>query len=273
MENRKAIVILSTVMAIALAVVSFFGAFDVVTYERDAASMAAQGAGQDLVNLVFVVPLLVFALIFMLRNSRIASFIFGGSVFYILYSFCIYAFGLHFNKFFLLYCLVLGSSLYSFILVILELTKMDVQNWFGEKVPIRLTGVYLLLISALFYILWFKDIIPAVLMDTIPKNVSNYNLLVNPVHVLDLSIALPGLILTAVLLMKKRRLGYILAPVLLVFVIILTIALAGMVMMTRARGITEDTSIAVIFIALAVISIVFLYLFLKNITVTKKGRA
>jgi Mn2+/Fe2+ NRAMP family transporter len=73
--------------------------------------------------------------------------------------------------------------------------------------------------------------------------------------------------------MKKRRLGYILAPVLLVFIIILTVALAGMVMMTKARGIMEDMSIAIIFIVLAVISIVVLYLFLRNITVTKKSRA
>jgi hypothetical protein len=259
-------------MAASLAVVSIFGAFDAVTYERDTPSMAAQGAGQDLVDLVFVVPLLVISLIFMLRNSRIASFIFSGTVFYLLYSFCIYAFGVHFNKFFLLYCLILGCSLYLFIIVILNLAKMDVQDWFGKKVPIRLTGVYLLLISALFYMLWLKDIIPAVLKNTIPKNVSDYNLLVNPVHVLDLSIALPGLVLTSVLLMKKRKLGYILAPVLLVFVIILTIALAGMVMMTKARGITEDLSIAIIFTVLAVISIVLLYLFLKNITVTKKDR-
>ncbi len=271
MENRKAIVILSTVMAIALAFVSYFGAFNVATYERDAASMAAQGAGQDLVNLVLVVPLLIVSLIFMLRESRIATFIFAGTVFYILYSFCIYAFGLHFNKFFLLYCLILGSSFYSFIFVILELSRKDVQNWFGKKLPIRLTGVYLLLISALFYMLWLRDIIPAVLKNTTPKDVSDYNLLVNPVHVLDLSIALPGLVVAAVLLMKKRRLGYILTPVLLIFVIILTIALAGMVMMTKARGITEDTSIAGIFIVLAVISIAILYLFLKNISVTKKG--
>jgi hypothetical protein len=209
----------------------------------------------------------------MLRNSRIASLIFGGTVFYILYSFFIYTFGLHFNKFFLLYCLILGSSLYAFILVILELNRMDVQDWFGEKVPTRLTGVYLLFISAVFYMLWLKDIIPAVFKNTIPKNVSDYNLLVNPVHVLDLSIALPGLILTGIFLMKKRRLGYILAPVLLVFIIILTVALAGMVMMTKARGIMEDMSIAIIFIVLAVISIVVLYLFLRNITVTKKSRA
>lgn len=273
MKHRKVIIILSTVMASALAVVSFFGAFDAATYERDAASMAAQGAGQDVVDLVFVVPLLVLSLIFMLRNSRIASFIFGGTVFYILYSFCIYAFGVYFNKFFLLYCLILGSSLYLFILVVLELSRMDVHNWFGENVPTKSTGVFLLLIAALFYVLWLKDVIPAILKDTMPKAVSDTNLLVNPVHVLDLAIALPGLALTAVLLMKKRRLGYILAPVLLVFVIILAIALAGMVMMTKVRGIAEEMSIAIIFIVLAVIGIVFLYLFLKNITVTKKGRA
>jgi len=271
MKNGKVIVILSTVMAIALAIVSFFGAFDAVTYERDASSMAAQGAGQDLVDLVLVVPLLVFSLIFTLRNSRTASLIFGGVVFYILYSFFIYAFGLHFNKFFLLYCLILGCSLYLFILFNLELTRMDVENWFGIKAPTRLTGLYLILISVLFFMLWLKDIIPAVLNDSIPKNVSDYNLLVNPVHVLDLSIVLPGLVVTAVLLMKKRRLGFVLAPLMLVFLIILTIALTGMVMMTRARGITEDTSITIIFIALAVVSLVILYRFLKNIAAPMKG--
>jgi hypothetical protein len=120
-------------------------------------------------------------------------------------------------------------------------------------------------------VLWLKDVIPAVIKNTTPKTVSDYNLLVNPVHVLDLSIALPGLILTAVLLMKKRRMGYILAPILLVFLIILAIALAGMVMMTKARGITENMSIAIIFLVLAVISTVFLYFYLKNIMVTKKS--
>ena len=273
MKHRKVIIILSTVMASALAIVSFFGAFDAATYERDAASMAAQGAGQDVVDLIFVVPLLVLSLIFMLRNSRIASFIFGGTVFYILYSFCIYAFGVHFNTFFLLYCLILGSSLYLFILVILELSRMDVQNWFGENVPTKSTGVFLLLIAAFFYVLWLKDVIPAIFENTIPKAVSEYNLLVNPVHVLDLAIALPGLVLTAVLLVKKRRLGYILTPVLLVFIIILAVALAGMVIMTKIRGVAEEMSIAVIFIVLAGIGIVFLYLFLKNITAVKKGRA
>jgi len=259
-------------MSTALAVVSFFGAFDTATYDRDSPSMAAQGAGQDLVDLVLVVPLVVLSLIFMMRNSRTAWFIFGGTIFYILYSFFIYTFGVYFNKFFLLYCLILGSSFYLFVLVILELSKMDVEGLFDGKVPNRLTGVYLLLISALFYLLWLRDIVPALLDNAVPPTVSDYNLLVNPVHVLDLSLALPGLIVTAVLLMRKRRLGYILTPVLLVFLILLTIALVGMVMMAQARGITEDMSIAGIFVAIALVSTVLLYFFLKNIPLNKKGR-
>lgn len=171
-----------------------------------------------------------------------------------------------------MYCLILGSSFYLFLLVILELSKMDVNSWFDEKVPVRLTGVYLILISALFTLLWLKDVVPAILKNSVPRTVSDNNLLVNPVHVLDLSLALPGLIVVAALLMKKRRLGYILTPVLLVFLILLTVALLGMVMMAQARGITEDMSISGIFVVLALVSAVLLYSYLKNIALDKKIR-
>ncbi|MBS0011955.1 MAG: hypothetical protein KFF49_11125 [Bacteroidales bacterium] len=81
----------------------------------------------------------------------------------------------------------------------------------------------------------------------------------------DISYALPGLIITAVLLLRKHNLAYILAPIGLVFMIVLTIALAAMVIMTRIKGISEDASLAYIFIILSVISIIFLYGFLIRI--------
>ena len=62
-----------------------------------------------------------------------------------------------------------------------------------------------------------------------------------------------------------------LEPVLLVFLIILAVALAGMVLISRARGITEDISIAVIFVGLAAVSAVFLSIFLKNIKPASKS--
>lgn len=263
--KKKNLSVLSLALAAALAVVSVFGAFFSSTYERDAPSMAAQGMGQDLVDLFLVVPLLVISLTLVLKGSRAAHFIFGGTVLYILYSFVIYAFGVHFNRLFLLYCLILGLSCYTLIIFLFRLNGMEVEHWFGTRVPSRLVGVYLIIVAAMFYALWLKDILPAVISNSIPKSVSDYNLLVNPVHVLDIGLALPGLIVAAVLLLKKRRLGYVLAPIFLVFIIVLAAALTGMVILLKVKGLSDDTSVAGIFIALALISSVFLFVFLKNL--------
>jgi len=263
-KNLKIVQILTFALAACLAVVSFFGVFVPNTYERDAASMAAQGVGQDIVNLFFVLPLLLLSLIFIARGSKIAIFIYSGTLFYLLYSFVIYSFGVHFNNMFLLYCLTLSLSFYAFVLIMYELNRMEVQDWFGNRTPVKSIGIFLLIISIMFYMLWLKDIVPAIWTDTVPQTVSDYNLLVNPVHVLDIAIALPGLIITAILLFKGRRLGYILAPIFLVFIIILTIALIAMVLLLKARNITDDISIAGVFVVLATLSTILLFLLLRN---------
>ena len=263
-KNLKILTVMSVILALSLVLVSYFGAFAPATYERDSTSMAVQGMGQDLVDLFLVVPVFLISLVLFQRGSRLAAFVYGGSLFYILYSFFIYAFGVNFNSLFLLYCLVLGLSLYSFILILVELSRMDVENWFKTGLPVRFIGIYLIIVSAMFYVLWLKDVVPSILDNTIPKSVSDLNLLVNPVHVIDMAIALPGLVIVAVLLMKKRRMGYILAPVSLVFVVIMAIALVGMVVMLKVKGISEDISIAAIFMVLALISAILLWVFIKN---------
>jgi hypothetical protein len=269
MTHQKAIVVLTVLMTAGLAVVSIFGAFDPGTYARDAPSMAAQGAGQDLVDLFLVVPGLAVSLALVLRGSRIALFVFAGVVFYVLYSFFIYAFGVHFNRFFLVYCLVLGTALYAFVLLVIDLSRMPVETWAEDRAPTRLVGIWLLAVAALFYLLWLRDTVPAVLGNTVPRSVGAYGLLVNPVHVLDLAVALPGLIVAAVLLMKKRRLGFILAPVALVFLVILAVALAGMVAMSKARGIAGDMTVAGVFLVLAVVSTTLLFALLKSLRTAK----
>jgi hypothetical protein len=263
--QTRIVSILSIILAVALAAVSYCGAFITTTYERDAISMAAQGVGQDIFDLLVVVPLLLISLLYMNRGNRAATFVFSGTVLYILYSFIIYSFGVHFNRLFLLYCLILGLSLYIFVLVIIQSAGMNVQEWVTDKIPLKTTGVYLIIIALLFYLIWLKDVVPAIINNSVPKSVSDYNLLVNPVHILDLAFALPGLIITAVLLMKKRKLGFVFTPVFLVFIILMALALAAMVVMLKLKGISEDLSVAVIFTILAVISLVILYGFLKAI--------
>jgi hypothetical protein len=267
LKQARLLIGLALVMTLALAIASYYGAFVSATYARDSASMGAQGMGQDMFDLFVVVPLLMISLAFTLRDNRIAFFLFSGTVLYVLYSYVIYAFGVHFNSLFLLYCVLLGTSLYSFLLAVFKLKGMQVQRWFGDRAPIRATGVYLIVTALLFYLLWLKDVVPAIVNNSLPATVADNGLLVNPVHVLDIAVALPGLVITAVLLLRKHELGYIFAPILLVFTVLLALALIAMVIVLKVRGISEDISVAGIFVILAAISAALLYLFLGSMRV------
>lgn len=255
----KSLRILTIILVIFLTVASVAGAFFPGTYDRDSASMAAQGTGQDLVDLFIVVPVLIASFIFAARGNRVAVLLYAGTLFYITYSFIIYCFGVHFNRLFLVYCITLGVALYSFILVMSGLQQLKVAEWF-DRAPVRWVSVYIVLVALVFYFMWLRTVIPAIIGDTVPAEVSDYNLPVNPVHVIDLVFALPGLILGSVLLWQKRGMGYIIASVAMVFMVLLTLALGAMVIELVIRGISEDFSVAIVFgvLSLASLSVVCL---------------
>ena len=238
--SKRLFYILTFLLAILLTIVSFSGSFIASTYQRDSLSIAVQGRGQDIFDLIFIVPLLIITMLLTLKGNKSAAFIYGGTLLYILYSFFIYCFGVHFNQMFLFYCFTLGTSFYLFVFYLVNLFKENVELWFN-KIPVKLIGGYLLFIALIFYPLWFKDIIPAILNDTTPATVSNYGLLVNPVHVMDISILLPSLVVTYIMLIKNKKTGFILTPVLLVFIILLSLALIAMAVMLIVNNISEDT--------------------------------
>jgi len=265
MDNyMKVILFLTLVLAAFLTAVSLAGAFDPATYARETASLAAQGRGQDLVNLFLVVPLLAISVLRMRKGSRIAQILLTGTVLYVFYSFVIYSFGIHFNHLFLCYCAVLGLSFYVLVWIIRGMSGQDFGKWFGSRMPARATGVFLLIIAVLFYMTWLRDTLPAVFNRTVPHSVSDNNLLVNPVHVMDMAVVLPGLMIAGIWLVRRQSPGYFLGPVLLVFIILMAVALAGMVLYSSVQGISGDASIASIFVVMAAAGGLFFILALKN---------
>lgn len=252
----KTLRILTFLLAFSLTIVSLAGAFSPDTYARDSASMAAQGVGQDLVNLFLGVPLLMISFIYAAKGSRISRLIYAGILFYIMYSFVIYSFGVHFNRFFLLYCFTLALSLYAFILVMSGFSKDNVAGWF-DYAPARGVSIYIFFVALVFYGLWLRSIIPATISNTVPSDITDNDFLVNAVHVIDLSFALPGLILGSVLLWRKKNMGYVIASISLVFMVFLTIALAAMVLMLVLREISEDFTVALVFGVLSISSLLF----------------
>jgi len=265
-DNRdKIFLALSMPLALLVAVEGYSGAFVSSTFSRETASYAAQGIGQDFVNLFIAFPFLIVTAILSYKGSKHATFMWSGIVFYLAYSFAIYSFATHFNFLFLVYCLIFGISFYSFVSFVLLTSKEPVNDWFDDRVPTKSVGIFFIASAALFYFVWLSEIIPAIIGNKVPASIVEGGLLTNPVHVLDIAIALPGLVITAIFLFRRKPLGLMLAPAFLVFITLMAVAIIAMVIAEHARGIQGDMSVAAIFGIITFVSILLLMKFLRSL--------
>ena len=264
-KNDPIILLLSVPLAILTAIVSFAGIFIENTYARENALYAAQGIGQDIVNLFIVVPVLLVAAFFAWRKSKLGLLIWSGIIFYLAYSYTIYSFGLHFNNLFIAYCSILGLSFYSLVYYLITSIKEPVSDWFAKETSTKSTGIFLMVIAVLFYFIWLSEIIPAILKNATPKSIIESGLLINPVHVLDIAICLPALTITGIALMKKKSIGFLLAPTMMIFCIFMAIAIAAMVFVMKAKGLEANLGLTIVFGLITLISSIFLFLFLRKL--------
>ncbi|HTJ53456.1 MAG TPA: hypothetical protein VL443_28570, partial [Cyclobacteriaceae bacterium] len=84
------------------------------------------------------------------------------------------------------------------------------------------------------------------------------------VHILDLSIILPAFLITGILILKKHNLGYLLAPVLLMFALLMDLTIAELMVVMKHYGVISDISVSVVMMILAIISLTLLLLLITN---------
>ena len=262
-KHDTIILLLSVPLAILTAIASYAGIFVESTYVRETTLYASQGIGQDIVNLFIVVPILLISSFYASRKSKPGLLVWSGAIFYLAYSYTIYSFGLHFNQLFILYCAILGLSFYSFVYFILSAHKVNTAELFSDKISTRSTGVFLIVIAVLFYFIWLSELIPSIYQNETPRSVIESGLLINPVHVLDLAICLPALLITGIALIKKRSIGFLLAPAMLIFCIFMAIAIAAMVLVMKLKGLDSDLVLFSIFGIITVISIFFMIRYVR----------
>jgi putative effector of murein hydrolase LrgA (UPF0299 family) len=199
------------------------------------------------------------------QKNKIGLFLWSGALFYIAYSYTLYCFAVHFNNFFIAYCFILGLSFYSIIYFLFKSLKENVTEWFDESIPGKSISIYLFVIAIIFYFLWLSEIVPAILNQKIPASIVENGLLTNPVHVLDLAFCLPALIITAILLLKKNAVGYLLVPAMLSLCLLMAVAIAAMVIVMKIKGLEADIILTVIFGVISLTSTVFLFKYLKGL--------
>jgi len=267
--NLKIVLWLSIPLAALVVFVSIEGLTTPNFYAAETSNWAAQSLGQDMADLFLVVPALIISSFLAYHKRKAALLVWGGVVAYLLYTFLIYCFALHFNQLFVFYCLILGLSFYSMLWFFnFQLNnKTSIENF--NKVPASFIAVYFMIIAVLFYFLWLAEILPAILKGETPASVKETGLLTNAVHVIDLSVVLPGIFITGLLLFKRKFLGYIMAPLLLSFFILMDLTICGLIIVMKNRGMEANIGIAMIMVALAIFSALLLVWYTRRMTLFK----
>jgi hypothetical protein len=239
---------------------SLAGIFRDATYANETANWSAQGVGQDVANLVAFAAMLVFGR-FAARGAPAAYAAWLGCMIYTVYAFAIYAFAIHFGPLFPAYVAVLGLSVYALgggLFGIREVKWRLVQD-----LPIRSIGWLLSVLGLMFYGLWLGEIITALAGDEVPQSVIDAGLPINPVHVLDLAVMLPALILAGVALRRRRAWAFLVAPALLVAVTLLGVGILAASATLAIRGEEVSAGPVLLVSVLTVVEVVAAARFLR----------
>lgn len=214
-----------------VAMASLLGLFADWPYQFETENWALQAQGQDVGNLLAVVVLLV-ATIRMRAGSVRAAQVWVGAQFYLLYAYLVYAFALHLGRLFLVYVAVLSLIAFSLIAALPAALRVPTT---GRVRARRFGGAVLIGTGALFALLWLSELVPALVSGEVPASLELAGLIVNPVHVIDLSVVLPGMIVVGVLGIRGTPTGALTLP-LLVFSTLMGLSIVAAMILITAAG-------------------------------------
>lgn len=260
MNVSKTALWLSVLDALFVLIASGVGILFKNIYARETPAWAVQAIGQDIVNVVAVVVLFV-AAYFVNKGSMRALLVWGGVLLYLIYAYVIYAFDIHFNRLFLVYVAIVGLSFYALVVSVLHLNLDRLRASFPAGS--RAVSVFLLLLGIVFSLLWLSEDIPAIVGGQIPQSVVTANVPTNPVHVLDLGLYLPAMLVTA--LWRKKLAGYLLAGPLLVFSVLMGSAILAIFLIMNGQGIPTSIGVEVFIALIILVSLVLSVLFLRTV--------
>lgn len=254
------------VIAALIAVTSIYGLHNSNAYILETANWAAQSRAQDLINLFIVVPILLVSAILAYKKSLAAYLIWLGNLAFIIYSFILYVFFVHFNAMFLLYSAILGATVYLLIysLVSVDLEKIKASIPLSAKL-IKIISIFMTALGGLFYLVWLKDIIPSLLGSKVPNSITEAGLVTNGVYVIDIAILLPALILSGYYLRKNKAIGYVLTGMLLPFSLIMMISIAFIIYYLGIKGLPTDSNVLSVFGFLSLLTLIITVLYYNNI--------
>jgi hypothetical protein len=231
-------------------------------YFNDSVSVASQAKAQDIVTLIIGIPLLLLSLILSNKNSIREKLLLLGTVGYFLYTYVSYTFLAAYNKFYLIYVLIMTLSFFSFIRCYTSNELKEVKNHFGSNFPKKYIGIFNIFTGIGIGILWIGTIISS--FGKSPYILEHYSTLV--IQGLDLGFIVPIAILSGILLIKNSSLGYLLTSVVIIKGATLLLAIGMMIIFMVFSGVEVPIIQMSMFPFFALVFTINLIIVLKSIS-------
>lgn len=221
--------------ALAFAAIGAAAGLFVPDLYHDTEAWIREARATDLVTLVLAVPLLAAALWLSRRADVRWGLIAAGALWYLAYSYAIFAFTVAPNALSLLYIAILGLSAWSLVLRIGSRDERSLADA-APRLPIRTTGVFLLAVPALFALLWLGEIVGAAAAAGPSEALVELGLPTNPIWALDLAFALPVVAYGGIRLLRSHARALATALPALAFLILIGSAVFAVFIFDIAAG-------------------------------------
>ena len=234
-------------VALLLAAVAAAAGLLVSGLYRDTAEGIRQARATDLVTLLGAVPALALGLWRAHAGSSAGRLVAVGALAYLAYSYAIYAFSVVIDPLTPVHIAIFGLATWSLVLAALSLDAATIDRASTFRLPRRATGGFLIVVAALFAMLWLGQIAGAITSGHLPTAVSDLNLPTSPVFSLDLAFAVPLIAVAGGWLIRRDRRGPASAVAGLAFLIILGLSVLAIFAFEAAAGIAVEVPPIVIF--------------------------
>jgi hypothetical protein len=230
-------------------------------YYKDSVSAASQARAQDIVTLFAGIPLLIVSLLLSNKNSIRGKLLLTGTIGYFLYTYTSYSFLTMYNKFFLLYVMLMSLSFFSFIINITSAELKELEKHFRQYFPRKYIGIITIIIGVLIGLLWLGRILPS--LEKVPDGLEHYTTLV--IQAMDLGFIVPVALLSGILLLKNKSLGYLLSSIIIIKGTTLLLAIVVMIIFMIFSGVNVSIVEMALFPIFAIFCAINLFIIFRNV--------
>jgi hypothetical protein len=200
-HSLKSVYVLTLIISGLMTLASVIGVlFPSTIYPSD--ELATTFISNDVVNLLIGLPIILISLLLALKKNLLGLLFWPGALFYVFYNYLVYILAMPLNWGFLLHLTIITASVYTLIILAINIDGTKIQEQLSGLVYERVSGAILVAMGLLFILQSVGAMVEPIIN---PIQITEIDF---AVHVADFLIS-PALVIGGILLWRRKEFGYV----------------------------------------------------------------